>query len=122
MAALSTLGRIRQARHESWLADLRRKTEEVGQACVKQGIGIEQVLLFGSRARGDFDGHSDVDLIAVGTTQQDAEAVADALADAHLGDDLIAMSRESWQRKARASHPTWRATFSEAVPIFQRGS
>jgi uncharacterized protein len=121
MAAMSTLGRIRQARHESWLADLRRKTEEVGQACVKQGIGIEQVLLFGSRARGDFDGHSDVDLIAVGTTQQDAEAVADALADAHLGDDLIAMSRESWQRKAHASHPTWRATFSEAVPIFQRG-
>jgi hypothetical protein len=96
MAALSTLGRIRQARHESWLADLRRKTEEVGQACVNQGIGIEQVLLFGSRARGDF-------------------------ADAHLGDDLIAMSRDSWQRKAGASHPTWRATFSEAVPLFQRG-
>ena len=41
-----------------------------------------RVVLFGSRARGDFDGHSDVDLIAVGTTQQDAEAVADALADA----------------------------------------
>jgi predicted nucleotidyltransferase len=120
MATLSTLGRIRQARHESWLADLRRKTEEVGQSCVNQGIGIEQVLLFGSRARGDFDGHSDVDLIAVGTTQQDAEAVADALADAHLGDDLIAMSRERWQRKALASHPTWRATFSEAVPLFQR--
>ena len=87
---------------------------------MNQGIGIEQVLLFGSRARGDFDGHSDVDLIAVGTTQQDAEAVADALADAHLGDDLIAMSRERWHRKAHASHPTWRATFSEAVPLFQR--
>lgn len=121
MAALSTLGRIRQARHESWLADLRRKTEEVGQACVNQGIGIEQVLLFGSRARGDFDGHSDIDLIAVGSTQQDAEAVADALADAHLGNDLIAMSRDSWQRKAGASQPTWRATFSEAIPLFQRG-
>ena len=86
---------------------------------MKQGIGIELVLLFGSRARGDFDGHSDVELIAVGSTQQDAEAVADALTDAHLGDDLIPISHERWQRKAHASHPSWRATFSEAVPLFQ---
>jgi predicted nucleotidyltransferase len=106
MAALSTLARIRQARHANWPAESRRQAQKVGQPCVDQGIGVAQVLLFGSRARGDFDGHSDVDLIAVGTTQQDAEAVADALAEAHLGDDLIAMGRDTWERKAHTCHPT----------------
>jgi len=120
MAALSTLERIRQRRHQRWLAELQRNTERVCQRCVSEGIGIEQVLLFGSRARGDFDGYSDVDLIAVGTTQQDAEAVADALAAAHLGDDLIALTQDAWERKAHSSHPSWRATYSAAIPLFQR--
>lgn len=120
MASLSTLARIRQERHLNWLAELRRKVQEVGERCVDQGLGIEAVLLFGSRARGDFDGHSDTDLIAVGTTEDDAEAVADALADAHLGDDLIALSRATWEGKARSSHPTWRAIHAEAIPLFER--
>lgn len=122
MAALSTLARIRQARHLQWLAELRHHVQQVGQRCLEQGYGIEAVLLFGSRARGDFDGHSDTDLIAVGTTQADAEAVADALAEAHLGDDLIALSLEDWQAKARSAHPTWRAIHAEAIPLFERPS
>lgn len=122
MATLSTLARIRQERFLDWLAEMRRQVQQVGARCAAQGIGIEAVMLFGSRARGDFDGHSDLDLIAVGTTSSDAEAVADALAEAHLGDDLIALSLDDWQGKARSSHPTWRAIHAEAIPLFERQS
>jgi predicted nucleotidyltransferase len=122
MTGLSTLARIRQERHLSWLSELRRKVQDLGARCLDQGLGIEAVLLFGSRARGDFDGHSDVDLIAVGTTQADAEAVADALAEAHLGDDLVPFSLAAWEAKARSSHPTWRAIHAEAIPLFERQS
>lgn len=120
MATLSTLARIRQERFLDWLAEMRRQVQQVGARCAAQGIGIEAVMLFGSRARGDFDGHSDLDLIAVGTTSSDAEAVADALAEAHLGDDLIDLSLDDWQGKARSSHPTWRAIHAEAIPLFAR--
>lgn len=120
MVPLSTLARIRQERHSHWLDDLRRRVQCVAGACLDQGLGVEAVLLFGSRARGDFDGHSDIDLIAVGTSVADAEAVADALAEAHLGDDLIPLSLEDWQAKACSGHPTWRAIHAEALPLFLR--
>lgn len=120
MATLSTLARIRQERFLDWLAEMRRQVQQVGVRCAARGIGIEAVMLFGSRARGDFDGHSDLDLIAVGTTSSDAEAVADALAEAYLGDDLIALSLDDWLGKARSSHSTWRAIHAEAIPLFER--
>lgn len=66
MEALSTLERIRRHRHQQWLQDLRQRTEQVGRPCQELGIALEAVLLFGSRARGDFDGLSDTDLIVIG--------------------------------------------------------
>ena len=122
MVQLSQLARIRQERHQAWLEQMRSRCHAVGDACIKHGVAIEQVLLFGSRARGDFDGYSDIDLIAVGKTQIDAEAVADALADAHLGDDLIAMSKQDWQQKAESQSPSWRAIFAEAVILYKHNS
>lgn len=38
----------------------------------------------------------------------------------HLGDDLIPLSLEDWQSKARSTHPTWRAIHAEAIPLFER--
>ena len=122
MVQLSPLARIRQESHRAWLKQMRSRCQAVGDACLSHGVGIEQVLLFGSRARGDFDGYSDIDLIAVGKTQIDAEAVADAIADAHLGDDLIAMSKQDWLQKAESQSPSWRAIFAEAVILYKHNS
>ena len=122
MVQLSQLARIRQESHRAWLEQMRSRCHAVGDACLSHGVGIEQVLLFGSRARGDFDGYSDIDLIAVGKTQIDAEAVADALADAHLGDDRLAMSKQDWQQKAESQSPSWRAIFAEAVILYKHNS
>jgi predicted nucleotidyltransferase len=51
-----------------------------------------RVMLFGSLARGDWDGLSDVDLLAIAPTQEQASQLADALVSAGLGDDVIALS------------------------------
>ncbi len=118
MVQLSQLACIRQERHQAWLEQIRNRCHAVSDACLNHGVGIEQVLLFGSRARGDFDGYSDVDLIAVGKTQIDAEAVADA----HLGDDLIAMSIQDWQQEAESQSPSWHAIFAEAVILYKHNS
>lgn len=120
MAPLSTLERIRQERQKQWLTELRERVGHVGARCLADGVGIQQVLLFGSRARGDYDGLSDTDLIAIGITQQDADLVADALAAAGLGDDLIALSQDAWKRKSSSSNPIWRATSAEALTLYER--
>jgi HEPN domain-containing protein len=55
-------------------------------------------VLFGSLARDDWDGFSDVDLLAVAPTQAQASQLADALVAAGLGDDVIALSSARWQQ------------------------
>jgi predicted nucleotidyltransferase len=119
MAGVSTLERIRRQRHASWLEDLRARVQPVAERCRQHGIDAEAVLLFGSRARGDFDGFSDTDLIAVGSSDQHAEALADALATARLGDDIVPLSQESWQNRATSSHPSWRAAHAEAITLWE---
>ena len=54
-----------------------------------------EVWLFGSMTRGNWDGCSDVDLLAIAPSQQQADALADALLDARLGDDVLALSRDA---------------------------
>ena len=55
-------------------------------------------FLYGSRARGDWDGFSDTDLLVVDKTREQAEQVADRLLNAGVGDDVLAISRDHWQR------------------------
>lgn len=59
----------------------------------------QQVWLFGSLARGDWDAYSDVDLLAVAADQPAAEALADALREADLADDVLALSEERWRQR-----------------------
>ena len=77
----------------------------------------DQIWLFGSRARGDWDGWSDTDLIVVAQEPAMAERWADRLTTAGLGADVIAMDREHWQ--ALPTHPSaiWRAVAQQAIPL-----
>ncbi len=45
-----------------------------------------------------------------------------AVGDAHLGDDLIAMSKQEWQQKAESQSFSWRAIFAEAVILYKHNS
>ena len=72
------------------------------------------VWLFGSRARGDWDGHSDTDLLVVADSQEVADGLADALLDASCGADVIALSRASWDAMATSESPHWRSIHQQA--------
>ena len=69
-ANLSPLETLRRARHGRWLEELRRDVAAaLEESAPAAGV---TVFLFGSRARGDWDGFSDTNLLVVGTTREQA--------------------------------------------------
>ena len=64
---------------------------------------------FGSQARGDWDGFSDVDLLAIASTQAQASHLAEALLSAGLADDVIALSEARWRELQASGDPYWAA-------------
>ncbi|WP_198537758.1 nucleotidyltransferase domain-containing protein [Vulcanococcus limneticus] len=119
---LSPLERLRQARQQGWLADRRQAVAEV----LAGGDGLDGVpclvLLFGSRARGDWDGYSDTDLLVVAQARQQADRLANLLLQAGVGDDVIAMSLADWQAAAHSPSPHWRSIHAQAIPLYERPS
>ncbi|WP_411867783.1 nucleotidyltransferase domain-containing protein [Vulcanococcus limneticus] len=119
---LSPLERLRQARQQRWLAERRQAIAEA----LTDGDGLAvapcQVLLFGSRARGDWDGHSDTDLLVVAPTRPQADGLADRLLEAGVGDDVIAISLADWQAAAHSPSPHWRSLHAQAIPLYERPS
>ena len=105
---LSPLERLRQRRHDHWLDALRYQLAEVLVAfpC--------RVWLFGSRARGDWDGLSDTDLLVVAENAERAERAADRLRSAGVGDDVLSLDERSWQAMADSPSPHWRAVRAQA--------
>jgi predicted nucleotidyltransferase len=99
---LSPLECLRRDRHQVWLRQLQ---VEVSQ-CLLPNCAI---YLFGSRARGDWDGYSDTDLLVVGISQTIAEAQADKLREDLVGDDVIAVTSAYWRAINGESSPYWRA-------------
>jgi predicted nucleotidyltransferase len=52
---------------------------------------------YGSLARGDWDGFSDIDLLVVAANQDAAERAADQLIEALVDDDVLAIDQGRWQ-------------------------
>ena len=77
----------------------------------------EEVLLFGSLARGDWDARSDVDLLAVAADQAAAERLAEALRGAALADEVIALSYPLWQQRQSGKAPLWRGICRDAIRL-----
>jgi predicted nucleotidyltransferase len=116
----SIFQRLRRQHQERFELALRERVRASLAATPLETAGSVEVLLFGSRARGDWDGCSDTDLLVVADTQQQAEAVADALLGAGLGADVVALSRGRWQTMASSDSPHWRRICREARPLFVR--
>jgi hypothetical protein len=121
---LTTFQRIRQGLHQRFEADLLKRVQD-SLATTALGGGEathdrSEVWLFGSRAPGDWDGWSDIDLLVVADTQQQADRFADALLDARLRADVIALSRARWDGMARSDSPHWQASASRPDNCCQR--
>ena len=115
---LSTLQKLRQEVQQRFEADLLERVQGALAAAVSDGDVLAaksyEVWLFGSRARGDWDGRSDTDLLVVAESQEIADGLADALLDASCGADVIALSRYSWQAMATSDSPHWRSIHQQA--------
>ena len=80
-----------------------------------------EILLFGSRARGDWDGLSDTDLLVVAAEKQQASLWVDRLLDAGLAQDVVAFDQPSWQELGDSPSPYWRSVKAQATLLLHRG-
>jgi predicted nucleotidyltransferase len=108
---LSPFERLRQREHGRRLAELRQRLRQV------LGPADCSVWLFGSLARGDWDGYSDTDLLVVAPDGAAAERWADQLRQALVGDDVLAVSSDRWQTMADSPSPHWRAIRRQALQL-----
>ena len=75
--------------------------------------------LFGSWARGDWDGFSDVDVLAVAPNRSQASELADAVLDLGMADDVLALSDQEWQERRTGDDPYWSAIGRDALRLSQ---
>lgn len=113
MVSVDALQRLRHQRHGERLTTLQRQVRVLHR---ERGPADAWVGLFGSLAREDWDGFSDVDLLVIAEARPDAEALAEALLRAALADDVLGLDRVSWQRRLAAS-AYWRAIAAEALTL-----
>ena len=73
--------------------------------------------LFGSWARGDWDGFSDVDVLAIAPNRGQASALADAVLNLGMADDVLALTDTEWQERRNGDDPFWHAIGRDAVRL-----
>ena len=114
---------LRERRHAQWLLTLRQQLRDVvADGNKKDGNqSAPQVYLFGSRARGDWDGLSDTDLIVVSDTKAQAEEWADRLLDSGIAQDVIGMDRDAWVQLPHHPSVIWRHVARDAMPLLEEG-
>ena len=114
---MTSFRQLRQQRHGAWLAELKRQLGEVLDAETERRP--EQIYLFGSRARGDWDGLSDTDLLVVGSSTSDAELWVNLLLDRGLAQDVIGMDHEAWMELPAHPSAIWRGVARDAQPLLE---
>ena len=111
---MGSLSAIREQRRLMRLDQLRQ-----GAQMALTGRPGAEVWLFGSLARGDWDAYSDVDLLAVAPSETGADELSDALLDAQLADDVIALTTNRWRQLRDGDDPHWRAIGRDALRLNQ---
>ena len=110
-ASESTFARLRRREQERRISVLRQRLRDT------LGSSGCSVWLFGSLARGDWDGFSDIDLLVVAANQDEAERAADRLGEALVGDDVLAIDHNRWRAMASSPSPHWRAIRAQAIQL-----
>ena len=110
----SSLAALRTQRHAQWLHALRLSLQDLVKASLERP---DQIYLFGSRARGDWDGLSDTDLLVVAVNQNLADTWVDQVLDSGLAEDVIGLDREAWAQLPRSASVVWRNAAKVAMPL-----
>lgn len=115
---MTSLEELRRQRHARWLAELKTSIHTLlSSQSEETAPKPDQIYLFGSRARGNWDGFSDTDLLVVSASKAAAERWADALMDHGLAQDVIALDREGWRQMPEHPSVIWRHVARDAQPL-----
>ena len=110
----SSLAALRTQRHTQWLRELRLSLQELVEPSLERP---DQIYLFGSRARGDWDGLSDTDLLVVAANKHLADTWVDQLLDSGLAEDVIGLGRVAWDQLPKSASVVWRNAAKVAIPL-----
>jgi len=91
---------------------------------LKSQFPIEEIILFGSKARGDHDVFSDIDLLLVTTSPlhwKDEKAIVEILFDIGMTHDVIftplVVSKEEWKSGLFAQFPIYAEILRDGAVI-----
>jgi predicted nucleotidyltransferase len=120
-ASESTFAPLRRRERQRRIAALRQRLRDTlgPNDCSVWVYSCGEAFGYGSLARGDWDGFSDIDLLVVAANQDAAERVADQLTEALVGDDVLAIDHERWQDMAISPSPHWLAIRAQAIRLHQ---
>lgn len=120
IARESTFAPLRRRERQRRIVALRQRLQDTlgTNDCSVWLYSCGEAFGYGSLARGDWDGFSDIDLLVVAANQEEAERAADQLMDALVGDDVLAIDHERWQAMAHSPSPHWRAIRSQAIRLY----
>ena len=87
-------------------------------------IQVDKVILFGSRARGDYREDSDWDILVVTEEKLDRRkylefysAVIKALHEKKIKSDLIIVDKETFEKKKHIANTIVNEAFTEGIPL-----
>lgn len=113
-ATTTNLAALRTQRHAQWMRALRHSLQELVEPSLERP---DQIYLFGSRARGDWDGLSDTDLLVVAANKHLADTWVDQVLDSGLAEDVIGLDREAWAQLPQSNSVVWRNAAKVAIPL-----
>lgn len=106
---MSPAAQHRARRREEIISRMRRHLAEHPPAA-------DRVILFGSLARGDWDGASDADLLVIGGGILDSGIITAAGREC----DMLAWSQAEWESARRDAHPLAIAAERDGVELWRR--
>ena len=106
------------------VADIRRRKQAERLSRLHQQANVVlrehpcgSLWLFGSWARGDWDGLSDVDVLAVAPNRRQASELADAVLRHRMADDVLALTDAEWLKRRNGDDPYWSAIGRDALRL-----
>jgi len=107
---------LKAKKHDEKLSLLRASVKEIVH---REKMEPQYVILFGSYARGDFNGFSDVDLIVVDHNRDQAERLACSIQEQGLADDVLTLNSEEWNQKKKSNSLFWKSILQESVCLYE---
>jgi len=100
---------------------LKHIKETISKTAEKFGVKVEMILLFGSRARGDYKEDSDWDILIVTRDKLDAEKKLNFWYEIYrnldLPSDIIIVSKEAFEKHKKSRGFVYRYALQEGIVV-----